>query len=307
MPDHRGMRSERVVWGMDRRAFLRTTPALAAAVTVGASVPDAGASGPSGSAEVSLGGSGSPGGFRLLSERDRPGVLYTAYPVREYVVECPYPVGSRAWMAISDRDKKGAVVVSDELGGASWVRRPRRVIFPRLTAEDFPDGEGIEDRFAAVYRAVKEGGFDSVRGEDHEWRVVHVEYRCPDGVEHIVAGLPASWDPRLCLSMMVKAQIGGMAPVATPVGFREFTLETDSDRREVAYQVIVDTPPGQTPTLQGVPWRDPEPRFAENLGGGRHRARVSVPSDAEPGRYRVGWLGTPQAWELIGTTNFEVV
>ena len=57
-------------------------------------------------------------------------------------------------------------------------------------------------------RGIREQGFDSVRGDSTGWRVVHVEYRCPDGVEHVMCGLPEDWDPRLVLGVMVKGQIG---------------------------------------------------------------------------------------------------
>ena len=49
---------------------------------------------------------------------------------------------------------------------------------------------------------------DNAEGPDHEWRVVHVEFRCTNGTEHIIAGLPKTWDPRLCLGVLVKGQIG---------------------------------------------------------------------------------------------------
>jgi len=205
---------------MRRRDLLTKTPAVAAAMVVGGAVLDAEGSGVGGGHEGALGSSTAQGGsegpgigarFRLLEERDRPGVRYTMHPIREYVVECPYPVGSKAWLSVGDRDEAGNVVVCVEKGAFPLVKQHRRVLFPRFVLE----GEGdLDERAEDVYRAVRERGFDSVKGDESAWRVVHVEFHCPDGVEHLMCGLPDTWDPRLCLGVMVKGQIGG-EPLST--------------------------------------------------------------------------------------------
>lgn len=144
---------------------------------------------------------GMAGGFGLV----HPVPDLVTFSLRRYVVECSYPVGSRAWLAIADGDEEGNVVVEAQEGTVPFVKKHRRVIFPRFVVEE---GEDVRERARAVYRAVREHGFDDVRGPEHAWRVVHVEYRCPDGVEHVMCGLPMSWDPRLALGVMVRGQIG---------------------------------------------------------------------------------------------------
>lgn len=83
--------------------------------------------------------------------------------------------------------------------------KTRRVVFPRFVPEE---GEDLRERARLVYSAVRENGFDTASGADHAWRVVHVEYRCPDGVEHVMCGMPLSWDPELALGVMVRGQVG---------------------------------------------------------------------------------------------------
>jgi len=200
---------------MKRRDFVTRVPVVAAGLTVGGAVGLAEASegargheGASG-ARTAQGGSGAAEGFRLVGESDErlvafektfPGLpVRPTFSLRRYVVECPYPVGSRAWFAVADSDEEGRVV-----DGPAAPRR-RAALFPRFVAEE---GEDLRERARAVYNAVRERGFDTASGPDHAWRVVHVEYRCPDGVEHVMCGLPLSWDPRLALGVMARGQIG---------------------------------------------------------------------------------------------------
>ena len=204
---------------MKRREFVTRVPAVAAGVAVGGSVGPAeasggrgrheGASGSSGPLREAVGAEQGRGGFRLLDEvlhSDEDALTGRRYEMVQYVVECPYPVGSRAWMALADRDEDGDVVVYDEWPKAVPVvsLRTRRAIFPRFV---LGEGETVNARAREVFEAVVSQGFDNLRGSECEWRVVHVEYRCPDGVEHTIAGLPVSWDPRLCLSVFVQGQI----------------------------------------------------------------------------------------------------
>lgn len=161
-------------------------------------------------------------GFRRLSEHEGS-VFFSGSYVDEavgvqskkfdgfymaaFVVECPYPVGSKAWIAIADRDEAGRVVLGVELDSSQPTRR---MMFPRISSKEegaIKDEKDLYHRACMVYAAVCEHGFDTARGPDHEWQVVHVEYRCPDGEEHILVGLPASWDPRLCLGISVRDQI----------------------------------------------------------------------------------------------------
>ena len=188
---------------MDRRDFIKMAPAAAAGMAVVGSVGLTGASDGLGGHEGALvegTAQGGSGGFRLVGETYHllPGEL----ALDRLVVECPYPVGSKAWIAIGDRDEKGGLTV---MGHKSVTGTYRRVIFPRFTLRE---GEDLEERALEVYRAVCEHGFDGARGADHAWKVVHVEYRCPDGVEHVMCGMPVPWDSRLALGVMVKGQIG---------------------------------------------------------------------------------------------------
>jgi hypothetical protein len=204
-------------------------PAVAAGLTVGGAVGLAEASegrgGHEGAPEgpTAQGGSGGVEGFVLVGVSEEPVVAFEkmfhgfpegpmpvrpTFSLRSYVVECAYPVGSKAWMAIGDRDEDGSVVVYDARDPDYVYVRPegtRRVLFPRFVAEE---GEDLRGRARSVYNAVRENGFDTASGPEHAWMVVHVEYRCPDGVEHVMAGMPLSWDPRLALGVMVRGQIG---------------------------------------------------------------------------------------------------
>jgi len=183
-----------------RRTFLKGAPVALAVGAVGTFGLTSGTAEASGSTErESVGG---VPGFELVGESNQPGVPYTLHPIREFIVECPYPVGSKAWIAIADRDDRGGLTV---MGPKSLTGTYRRMVFPRFTLRE---GEDLDTRAEEVYRAVCEHGFDGARGPDHSWRVVHVEYRCPDGVEHVMCGLPEDWDPRLVLGVMVKGQIG---------------------------------------------------------------------------------------------------
>jgi hypothetical protein len=218
---------------MRRRDFVTRVPAVAAGLTVGGAVGLAEASsearGPEDALEArtAQGGSVAPSGFRLVGNGGEmvDAALVVApherFALITYVVECPYPVGSRAWLAIADRDENGQVVSPGTEGselhaetgaiGASTVRlkgaKARRVVFPRFAAEDVEGGFDVRERARAVHGAVTEHGFDTVPGDGREWIVVHVEYRCPDGVEHVMCGMPLTWDPRLALGVMVRGQI----------------------------------------------------------------------------------------------------
>ena len=128
------------------------------------------------------------------------------FAVDGFVVECPYPVGSKAWVSIADRDDRGLTVVGHKSVTGSY----RRMVFPRFQKKNMGrdlDVADLQERAHAVYLAVKEHGFDNARGPDHKWKVVHVEFRCPDGVEHIMCGMPVEWDSKLALGVMVKGQI----------------------------------------------------------------------------------------------------
>jgi hypothetical protein len=204
---------------MKRREFVSRVPALAAGVAVGGAVGVAEASSDVGGHEgvpaegTAQGGSGGARGFRLVqehlwTEEWVEGEVGRGFPMHTYVVECPYPVGSKAWFATGDHDEGGSVFVweAEDLTMVPVVPlKTRRVMFPRFVAGE---GEDFRERARTVYDAVAVQGFDLARGPEHEWRVVHVEYRCPDGVEHVMVGLPMSWDPRLALGVMVRGQIG---------------------------------------------------------------------------------------------------
>lgn len=179
---------------MNRRKFLKTVPASVAGVAVVGSISET---------EAKI----SSYSFRLLDESeewiDIPWADHESFPLHRYIVECPFPVGSNAWLAIADRDQAGQVVVSNGKSFSRFAKPTRRVIFPRFVTEK----ENLHNQAQNAYQAVQQNGFDTAKGPDHQWRVVHVEYHCPDGIEHVMAGLPMSWDPRLCLSLMVKDQI----------------------------------------------------------------------------------------------------
>lgn len=194
---------------MKRRDMLTKVPAVAAGLAVGGAVLDAGASEGVGGPEGVIRTVAALGGFRLLEQRETSiSAPSGMWAVCEYVVECPYPVGSKAWFAVGDVDEEGAMLVHnarDSKYSYSYTETARRVLFPRFTAQDLGD---LDERVVAVYRAACENGFHTAQGPDHEWRVVHVEYRCRDGVEHTIVGMPTTWDPRLALGVMVRGQIG---------------------------------------------------------------------------------------------------
>jgi hypothetical protein len=171
---------------MKRREFVSRVPALAAGVAVGGAVGVAEASSDVGGHEgvpaegTAQGGSGGARGFRLVQEH-----LWTEEWV-EGEVGRGFPMQNLTMVPVVPL-------------------KTRRVMFPRFVAGE---GEDFRERARTVYDAVAVQGFDLARGPEHEWRVVHVEYRCPDGVEHVMVGLPMSWDPRLALGVMVRGQIG---------------------------------------------------------------------------------------------------
>ena len=183
---------------MDRRTFLGSPPALVAGVAgVALSTP-------------ALAKARESGEFRRISEEQFEFVYKNNDPgpvlVHHYVVASPYPVGSAEWLS-----------VSMHIDGQVWVAagpetlpitKPRRVIFPRVT--EGPDGiieytdEGIDERIFRIYEAVCENGFDSVKPDATDWKVVWVEFLCVDGRrEHIVAGLPVSWSSEIPLNVLV--------------------------------------------------------------------------------------------------------
>lgn len=201
---------------MSRRRFKTKTPSARLADEV---KPRAKASGGSTDTQGSFENPEALGvteGFHLIEEHDRPGFSHTLYPIREYVVTCPYPVRSRAWIAIllNSNDGKVGTLMVDRGGGKigkALFTDPGRwqlVILPRIS-EKGRKNFNLDDRAALMFRTTQETHGLGVGWIDLAWRIVHVEYQCTDGVEHVLTGLPNTWDPRSALGVMVSRQIGG--------------------------------------------------------------------------------------------------
>jgi len=201
---------------MDRRTFLGTTPAVAAVALAAPAEARA---------EVS-----SSGAFRLISEERfeyvplRVHLLPQHLPhssladkpqphcVHHYVVECPYPAESYAWLSIVAHKKGQVWVATDADERVTPITKPRRVIFPRVVEGSdgrLAGGNTVGERIVKVYEAVCKLGFDNVKPDETDWKVVWVEFCCSDGRwEHIIAGLPISWASELPLNVLVSQQIG---------------------------------------------------------------------------------------------------
>ena len=131
-------------------------------------------------------------------------------------VYCPHEAGSKMWLPIADH-QGGNIVVATADGEASVVSpKVRRVIFPTvitggddLLIEGFEEeGFTVFDRIKEVYFEVFTRGFDGVKPHEDGWKVVWVEFLCHGGKkEHIIAGLPNSWDSKLALDIMEKKRI----------------------------------------------------------------------------------------------------
>lgn len=194
---------------MDRRTFLGTAAVAGLAL---------GASGSAKAAEGSAKTADAPSeNFVIVGASNAVETLYKdggkkygPVQIRRYIVECPFEVGSRRWLPVSDHID-GQVVVATESDAVSIVK-PRRVVFPRLV--EGPGGiiEGtndhLDDRVFDTYEAVRTHGFDSVKPDDCFWKIVWVEFQCIDGRrEHIIAGLPEHWSSTLPLNVMVTQTI----------------------------------------------------------------------------------------------------
>lgn len=205
---------------MKRRGFVRRVAATTGVAVVGGAV----VSGGEAQADEGVGAPtldlGLAPGFKLLSKQERwltpdvrvdlgAGFNPEGGQMTHYKVRCPYPVGDRAWIVIADLEEGKNVFAWDGYQTLRYSTKLRRVLFPRLRESDFQGGT-VHDQALKVLKAVREDGFDGVKDADpYHWQIVHVEYQCPDGVEHVLAGIPLNWDPALCLEVMVKGQILG--------------------------------------------------------------------------------------------------
>lgn len=196
---------------MDRREFMMVVPAVTAGGLAGEAAASEESASDVGALQELV---AAAAGFRLIGSTSGRVTSESGerFPFHKFLVECPYPVDSRAWVAVADHDGTGRVAVYDERDPRYvYVRteKVRHVVLPRFSREAPIRNDGdLLRRARDMYQAVCEHGFDDARGPDHEWRVVSVEYRCTDGVEHILCGLPLSWDPRLALGVRVRGQIG---------------------------------------------------------------------------------------------------
>lgn len=132
--------------------------------------------------------------FRLLEESvvDVEGI-----PFHRFKVESTFLVGSKDWIPIVDRDYGPS-------GSEDGSRLTRRLYFPRFPNLVVHD---LNQRVKDLHAQVSQKGFDGLEGSQWEWKVVLVEYVCPDGVEYIMAGIPTVWDSKICLGVFMKHQI----------------------------------------------------------------------------------------------------
>lgn len=144
-------------------------------------------------------------GFRFLahwgfeeSDPTKPVGSFT-FKVEKFRVDCPFQVGSKMWTAMCSL-KKGQISHPNEEGSYT-------LSFPRFEDSYLRRNLEVLNPDQALKKKIQETFTSSQDHYDMKTKVIHVEYLCPDGKEHIVVGMPEHWDSELVLGISVRAHI----------------------------------------------------------------------------------------------------
>ena len=131
-------------------------------------------------------------GFNL---RSRDFFVLETIPVTSYYVDCQYPVGSTSWVSRIP-----------QIEDPHWIQKGRGISFGRI--HNF-----TEDEVTEHIRKVWEARLSQDLWEAESWKIVLVEFQCPDGREHIISVLPEDVDSKLPLGVMERTEITSSSEV----------------------------------------------------------------------------------------------
>lgn len=126
-------------------------------------------------------------------------------------IKCPFPTGSKEWLIRGD-GLRGTAAASGKEGSARYHSYAgiQEAILPRFDTTDLGDRVAeVYDRHAASFRLDEPDEEYPYPWQRAPWKILWLEFVCPDGAEHVLAVLPKFWDANANLTIFVKQPIDG--------------------------------------------------------------------------------------------------